>query len=304
MFFFFEGVRAEESKTIAGDEVITVAKHFVYLNIRGNVLVANEFLVLENGSDATIVGTEEKKVLSFTLPEGFFAPQFMPEIVESVAVNDRGFDYTKPVSPGELQVGVSYHLKVSSFPHTLSIRTSYPTRSFIIVTEMDNQVVSDQLATQPPMQQDDKQFRLYTGENLDKGAIITAKLTSSVDQPGSGNGNQQAQRGTMPPPQIPPEGRPEDNQKQGWIVLTIVSILILGGVFTYYIKRELNRQKKMSQSSRTPRLSPKQEREELIKMIGDLDDQFEAGELSEDTYRKERARKKKRLVELTRALVA
>jgi len=239
-----------------------------------NMIRVNELLILENRSGTTLAGTEGKKVLSFTLPEGFFAPQFTSEIADAVTVTDQGFDYIRPVNPGELQVGVSYHLKISSLPYTLSLQTNYPTLALMVLTDAGMQIVSDTLISQPPIEQGGQQFRPYVGENFDKGTVITAKLTREL----------------------------QDNQRQGLIVSVIVGVLIVGGISSVYFKKWLSKGKKPSRSSRVSKPSLKQEREELIRAIAELDDRFEEGHLSEEIYHKERARKKKRLIELTRIL--
>lgn len=299
--FSLTGVQAAESKTTTSDETITVSGQHVVLRILGDMIRITEVLILDNRSEATLVSTGGSKVLSFNLPEGFFAPQFLEEMADAVSITDRGFDYNKPIAPGELKLAVSYHVKISSFPYTLSIKTSYPTKLLdVFIADSDTQVESPQLVAQPPVQMGDQLFRRYAGENFDKGVVIPIKLIpgSGKGQPGSGLPDSNASR-IVP---LPPEEQ-QDNQRQSLIVSVLVSILIVGGILSVYVKNRLSKNKRKSGSPRNPKLSLKQEREELIRVIAELDDRFEAGDITEENYHKERARKKKKLIELTRTLL-
>lgn len=297
--FLLEGVQAATSKTTTSDKAIVVAEHRVALIMAKEVMRVVEVFMIENKSDATLVGLEEKKTLRFALPEGFFAPQFIDETANVVSVTHQGFDYLNPVEPGELQLAVSYHLKISSLPYTFSIQTNYPTQVLNVFTDPSIQVVSDQLRSQPLVQMGEQQFRRYAGNDFNQGTVIPIQLTpaSGPSLPNSGIPDSNASRvAPLPSEEF------QDNQRQSLIVFIIVSILIIGGVLAAYSKSRLNKNKKASKPARMLKPSVKQEREALIRAIADLDDRFEAGDLAEEAYHKERARKKKKLMELTRAI--
>lgn len=292
-------ILAATPKTPTHDDAIIVVEQRVALIVAKDVMRVVEVFILENKTDATLVGSEGRGSLHFVLPEGFFAPQFIEDPADTISITDRGFEYIKPVDPGELQLAVSYHLKVSSFPYTFSIQTSYPTQSLNIFTDRSMEVVSDQLRSQPLVQMGEQQLRRYAGGNFDKDTRVILKLIPANEATQSNSGIPTSDASRIVP--LPPEEQ-QDNQRQGLIVSILVSILIIGGVLSIYAKSQLKKTKKASKSSTALKPSLKQEREELIKIIAELDDQFEAGAITEETYRKERARRKKKLIELTRIL--
>ncbi len=179
--------------------------------------------------------------------------------------SEDGFIDTMPVLPGVKVMAFSYEVDYSSGEYTFSRQVNYPMSSFnLFVQGEGTEVTGDQLTVEESMVVEDIWYNHLSSQELALGDILDIHLS----------------------------GLPQATNQTA-IVLVVLAVVILGAATGFiYLKR------KGSLQPVSPEDSLDQKRQRLLVELAQLDDDFEAGKIQEESYRRLRSAKKTQLVEL------
>jgi hypothetical protein len=183
-----------------------------------------------------------------------------------IYLSEEGFIDTMPVLPGVKEIAYSYKVDYSSDNYSFSHQTNYPTAGFdLFVQGEGTNVAGDGLTAQESMVIEDIWYNHFSSQGLALGDTLDIRLSG-----------------------LP---RADNQQIVLWVTLTLV--LLSGGFGFSYLLRK----KKLQQVSPAGSLS--QRRQRLLLELAQLDDDFEAGKIQEESYHGLRSVKKARLIQLT-----
>ncbi|HEX3035684.1 MAG TPA: cytochrome c [Thermodesulfobacteriota bacterium] len=258
------------------DENISVNAAHMIVQITEEKIAVAEMMVLHNGSRRIYIGKDElqngrREVLRFDLPEGANEVEFLSGLTkDSVVRTDKGFSDTSSVAPGISRIVYAYTLPYGLGSNVFEKTISYPTQGFILlVSDSGRNVKVEGLSGGDTVQIQNGKFLRWTGENLKADTKIKVEISSPL------LGGDILQ----------------------WVVLGAIVMLVGGSIFYSVVKRN----KPVEKHSAKHLIDDlKEQREILIREIAELDDKFEAGEISEGEYRKERSQKKEKLLDVAR----
>lgn len=266
-----------DSTTSPADITVSQA-HTVVLAGKGELEVV-EYFVFSNRGDKTYVGFKDlgdgrKETLKFSLPRGATELQYGQGLMECCVVPvDGGFVDTMAFIAGNTsEVVYSYKIKKPSDNYLLSQTLFSPVANYdLLVQDVDgSRVSSAQLTAQEPVQMGETRFTRLSARDLAAGTAISASL-SGLGKSGSSVTTQQA-------------------------AIVVVLLISAFGIGFLLLRRR-----------RTPALANapaggggRGEKESLLMEMAQLDDNFEAGKIPQERYRRLRAQKKARLAELLR----
>jgi len=254
------------------DEAIKVAMAHTIIYVGQDSLKVMEYLLFVNETDRTYIGSEEAataekgETLKFSLPKEATNLQYTLGLMECcIMSSEEGFVDTMPVLPGGREVAYSYEVNYDSGTYTFSRNVNYPTTRYDLLFQGSSiEVTSDQLAAEEPMDIEGTQFNHLSGSDLAPGDVLVVQLSGLTE-----TSNQWTVK---------------------WVALALVA-LTCGFGFIY-----LMRKKRLQPVS--PEDSFDQRRLRLLAELAQLDDDFEAGKIPEEVYRRLRAARKAQLVEL------
>jgi len=261
-------------------------------------LDVGEIYILNNTGNQVFDGEEFadgiRRVLFLTVPENAINVGVEgAELGDRFLVEDNAVIDTMPMVPGPRQILIRYSLPVEDEQVELSHSIAYPVAHLNLLAPdvgMDIEAPGwDEGEAMPS--QDGGSYRNFTRNNVEPGEVSVAVLSNiNAD--------------TMPqvPEQRAPAGREIiDSQATPGIsgqpfipylvILLGIVVLVAGTVVV------IRRQHKTEQQS--PQVLDNQ-RQNLIQQLADLDDSFDAGELSRSDYESERRMLKAQLISLTR----
>lgn len=236
-----------------------------------SVQVAELFLLNNTGDTVIAAEAEGQPVVSYELPEGATNLQFESGVIgERFVLTDRGFADTQPILPGAgTQILFAYDLPLSR-KTTVRIPINLPVDAAIVMLPQGTMTL--QSAQLQPMGQRQIQgvtLDLFTTTGLQPGSTLEMTLSGRMSSPLN---LQTGQTGTL-------------------IAGLAALLAVAGGGVYWYI-----RQQKTSKTSEDEKIESSEDSPEaLMDAIIALDDQFKAGQLSEETYQQRRAELKERL---------
>lgn len=254
------------------DETIKIAMAHAVVYIGPDSLQVEEYYLFANEADRTYIGTKEittdgkKETLRFSLPKEAFEAQYLLGLMGCCIIdNQDGFVDTMPVLPGTKEIAYSYKVDHSSGRYTFSQNVEYPALRYDLLVQGEGiEVNSNQLSAKDPTEINGIRYQHFSGRDLAPGEILVAQLS----------------------------GLPETNN-QGtvkWVAI-VLTVLVGGFVFTYLVRK-----KRVQPVSAEGSLD--QGRKRLLIELAQLDDDFEAGRIAEEVYRRLRTARKAQLVEL------
>lgn len=260
---------------------------------RSGMLSVIEIVSLSNQSDRTYLatgvaggGAAMDRVLRFALPPNAQDLTMLSGLnAQSVVQIDRGFGVFMPLLPGEREVAFGYQLPYSGSTLALTKRTVYPTEQFAIFTLEEHalQLDTDQLEVQVS-EISGRRWVVGSTKSLAARAEVTARITG------------------LPTPSWRVQierllDRIQGAQASLFVLLGVVFALPI--LYALYRMRGGPRQRRESPpAAAAPAPASGQA---LLLEIAQLDDDFAAGALNEDRYKRLRAEKKQRLIELQQA---
>ncbi|MFC2003288.1 hypothetical protein ACFLV4_05030 [Chloroflexota bacterium] len=254
------------------DEAIKMAIAHTVIYVEPEGFRIQEYFVFVNEADRTYIGSNtdtsegEKQTLKFFLPKNATELEYALGLMGCcIITSQKGFVDTMPVLPGAKEIAYSYKVNHSPGSYTFSREVTYPTlRHDLLVQGEGIEVNSNQLATKGQVDMNGTIFQHYSGSNFASGDVLVAQF-SGIPQTNS--------QGAMQ-----------------WVVLTLI-VLMSGFVFIYLLRK-----KRPQPGIAKDNLS--QTKRRLLIELAQLDDEFEAGRISEDVYCKLRKVRKTQLLEL------
>jgi hypothetical protein len=274
---FADGETIKSTKLIVydattSDEAIKVSMAHTIIYVEPDTLWVTEYFLFANEADRTYIGSKEiatggiRETLRFSLPER--ATELQPKygLMECCIYNtEQGFVDTMPVLPGTKEIIYSYRIDYDSGTYLFSRDIDYPIVNYDFLIEGENSpVTSDKLVPKEPLTIDNTVFSHLSGTNIASGDTLVVQLSN-----------------------LP--GR--DNQRV--IIWVAMALVVLSGGFAFsQLLRKRHLQQAIAENNFT------QEKQRLLIELAHLDDDFEAGKIPEELYRKLRAEKKSQLLTL------
>ncbi len=267
--------------------VVKVAQTHIVIGVQAPWLEIQQIIALENTSDRVYIGKPlagpHRATLTLpVLPKAIDVQFDDPNIGQTVLIGDTVLTYTLPIGPGRDQIVYQYAVPFTPPAYDFNLNLPFSTDKFgLYVLEVpDAKVESQQLKPAPnPMGNAPgaPQFISMAGENLPAGTTVQAKL-SNLPATSSSAGT------------APTTAATDNTQTIGLVVLGFALVAAVALLAIPLVRRR--------QAAQMVAAELKNERLELLQDIADLDDEFEAGKLSEEDYKAERARLKAQLLEL------
>jgi len=275
----------DDDSGIRLDSVHMIAESF------GQVLRISEIHLFGNAGDRTYVGSEgdggQRGTLFIPLPEGAVGLAFGEDIPADRYVEvEGGLMDTAPVPPGSEAslTFFSYHLVVTGQTIPMERTFAYPlTILNVLAAQPGLTLNSDQLQFQGLEPFQGRDYGLYTIQDVPAGTPLIMEWLSTGEMPTGET------TGGMPPsdsgatPTLPTRG----NQRLLLWVGFGVAVLAVGGAIVYPLATARPASGPVSASDvvRDPRAR------RLLAELADLEEAFEADQIDEATYQRERAAK-------------
>ena len=260
-------------------------------------LDVGEIYILSNAGNQVFDGEESadgiRRVISLTVPENAINIGVEgAELGDRYLVEDNVVIDTMPMAPGQRQILVRYSLLVEDEQVELSHSVAYPvTHLNLLAPDVGMEIEAPGWDEGAAMPSQDGSYRNFTRSNVEPGEVSVAVLS-----------NISAEIMPQVPEQRAPAGREiVDSQAKPGIsgqpyipYFVILFAIVVLGVGTVVVIRRRHKNEQQS-----PQMLDKQ-RQSLIQELADLDDSFDAGELSRSDYESERRMLKAQLISLTR----
>jgi 5-hydroxyisourate hydrolase-like protein (transthyretin family) len=256
-------------------QAIRISLNHIIVSLSEEGLLVTDYSVFTNTGDKTYIGPEleagKRETLRFSLPQGAGETRLDLGLMECcILPAPGGFIDTMDVKPGDKEVAFTYPVKYSSSSYALTKRVDYPTESFhFLIEERGIEVSSPQLVREEPLTLRGSQYLHFSAQNIGPGTTLSVTLSG-----------------------LP---HPTSLASLKWAALGLMAVA-LGFTLSY------TRGRKGRAATQAPHPSTVAER--LLQEIAALDDDFEAGKIPEAEYRRTRAQKKARLIDLNRRLKA
>jgi hypothetical protein len=263
-------------ETTASDHSIVVDRHHIIADFASDALLLQEMYILHNIGDTTYVGGESTTV-RFSLPDGAANLTFRdPEMESSLVRTDDGLASVRPVTPGQSEVLYSYRVPYDGSQIALSRRVLYPTGYVdVMVANLGVHVESQQLMYQGLTGGDETSYLHFGAEDLPSGAKIDLRISG-------------APKGAA----VPVPARPSWSQGLQEVGPAIALAMGLLGALLAFAQLRWGRGSEVP----TDRAADATvQRDELLRLIADLDDAFAEDGLDQQAYEQLRARMKRRL---------
>ena len=248
------------------------------------VILVEEIYYFENEGSTTYIGPEIdelRQTIKFPLSEGYGASDISAYVdgvsTSSVTNTVEGFAYTIPVEPGMMQPAFSYVVESTSDSYVFSRTLPYDAQWGIVLIQQEFQgrsidAQSSQLGQGDLIEEDGTAYLSLFAVELDADTDIEVTI-SGLQESGA--------------------GLADTLRKIGLAALMVVFV---GFVVGYPLVKRRSKSASKLRSVSTQGAIPIKER--LLYELAELDDRFQAGEISKDEHQKLRAKKKSKLSKL------
>lgn len=275
-------------ETTSGDDSLVVDRHHMILDFDSNAVTVRELYIFDNTGDRIYVG-EEGTTLRFSLPDNAGDLAFGDvEIEAGMVATDEGFASTRRVPPGQTQVLYSYSVPYDGSQLTLRRTILYPTGNVdLLVPSTGVQVETGQLAYDGLTTAGDDTYLHFDGADLAPETTIEIRLS------GSPQGAAVPFSSASPVLVAVREAAPA----------IVLGLALLGGLLPFLQLRMRKRGADLAaergisgpETAGETDVASSAERDELLRLIADLDDAYAEGLVKEKAYRQLRDKMKKRL---------
>jgi uncharacterized membrane protein len=187
-------------------------------------------------------------------------------------MTEDGFADTMIFLPGTKEILFSYQLEYRSESYNLPLRLYYPVKSLDLMLQGENIAVHSNLLIQgEPLEMEDAIVNHYTARDLERDSTVDI-LFSGLSEAG-------------------------ESQGHAWqfiVPVALAHVLVIGLVVW------LRRRRRASLAAESEGGGDIPDKEELLREIALLDDDFERGDISEEDYVRQRTQMKARLIEIMR----
>lgn len=275
----------DDDSGIRLDSIHMIAESF------GQVLRISEIHLFGNAGDRTYVGSDgdegQRGGLYIPLPEGAVGLAFGEDIPTDRYVEvEGGLLDTDPVPPGaETSLTFfSYHLVVAGETIPLERSFAYPlTILNVLAAQPGLTLNSDQFQFQGLEPFQGRDYGFYTIQDVPADTPLMMEWVSTGEMPAGGSTEGMPPSDSAAVPTAPTRG----NQRLLlWVGFGLV-LLAVGGAIVYPLatRRPASAAASASDVVRDPRAR------RLLAELADLEEGFEAGQIDEETYQRERAAK-------------
>lgn len=228
-------------------------------------LAALEIVTLVNGSDmAYVPGAGVMELLRFGLPAGATELSLDTRLIGADFIQvDRGFALLASVPPGEHEIMFSYRFPYQAETLSLEKTYRYGAESLrILAPEEVVTIAVEGLGDPESVKIGERQYRVLTAEGVGRGGSLTVELDG-----------------------LPTRGATDTiaNSVSGirfqYIAPVALGVLMVGLLIYGALTRSVTRRQTISTSDIA------NERAVLFRMISDLTNNYEAGEISDEEYR-------------------
>ncbi|MDA2919411.1 cytochrome c [Desulfobacterota bacterium AH_259_B03_O07] len=256
------------------ENVLSIRESHMIVEVSDDSISVADLIVFNNKSKKIYIGKDNinnggRETLRINLPRDAANIRFIHGISqENVIKTNLGFSDTNGVWPGIKRVVYTYTLPYKSGSNVILKKVNYPTENFLLlVSDSGEKVMVDGLIGGNTVQIENENFFRWTGVDLTSGMDLKIVIRKPLAR--------------------------EDLLK--WVVLGVLVLILGSGIFysTVVRKRE---SKSVDVQTKVGELE--RERRNLVHEIALLDDRFEAKDLEEAEYKKERLEKKKRLIKM------
>ena len=241
-------------------------------------LWALEILKVANGSDRTYVpGPEPMKLLRFGLPEGAHGLSVETALLGEVLQVDRGFALTASVPPGEHQVMYSYQFPYRGTEAVVRRSFQYGAAGLRVLAPHEvARLASDQMGAVQAVTIGERPYQLLTATDLPRGARISVHLRGLTQPSFADNLSRRASE----------------------LPLEYAGVAGLGLVMVALVGVALWRRGGAARAEGTALVDMEQGR--LIREIARVEEEFEAGAITEERYQRRRRELGARLAAIPR----
>jgi len=233
-----------------------------------------EIIAMNNAGDRAYVGKEKdatgkSRTIRFSLPPGYEKVQPEEGLMECCTVITEMAMYdTMPMNPGQKVYVFSYQLPAQKLKDGWRRRVDYPTGQAMVVAKGDDIALScPQLGPQKTTDLGQGTMTFVKGESLKAGTELAVKIKSAdLGNPG----------GPL-------------------LIGTIVGLTLIFGLIAFAMRSKAKQHRTPAAGRTTASELPQPSRNDLLDRIADLDDQFEASNIEEAEYRKQRDHLKSQL---------
>ncbi|MEW6456696.1 MAG: hypothetical protein AB1410_08310 [Acidobacteriota bacterium] len=243
------------------------AGHYIF-DIEKGKLSITEVFIFQNPENKTYVGEKvgmkgKNMTLRFTLPKGFEVLNFQSGLMSCCVENlEDGFYDTMPLYPGQREIAFSYKISYNSSRYIFSPKINYPVENLnFLILDTGIKVESKDLHKEDSLEIQGKRYFRLSGREIEPNAEIKISM----------------------------DNLPYNQSSLKFFALGVLFILIVSGFIYPFIKRK---------KSLSPEQELKNKRKQLLSGIANLDDQYEAGNISEEIYLKARSEMKQKLIDI------
>ncbi len=276
-------------ETTTDPSVIHVTQtHFVF-DVQTGLFSVFQIIAVQNNADRTYIGSmsvgPHRQTLPLPVLPGAQNVQFdNPEADDTTLRGDTALTYTLPFMPGNDQIVYNYTLPFTPPTYDFSLKLPYDSDKFrILLSDVGANIQSAQLSAPTPFPtQSGQKFILSSADNIKAGSVVTATFTNLpatvAAPPGSTSGVPTATLGN------------DRLQVVGGAVLGVAGLAAIG-LLLYPLLRQ--------RRARVTPVTVDRRRMDLLQQMADLDDAYEAHQISESEYKEQRSIAKAKLLELT-----
>jgi len=279
-------------ETTTDDQALKVERSHLIVEMGVRQLEVTELVVLNNTGDRTYIGSEEvvpnrRATARVPLPAGASDVSFASEDLAAAMVRTgQGFVDTRPIIPGQQQYVLSYALPCEGSTYNLTKPIAYATAALdVLVDTPGAEVSAPNLERLGVRQAEGRSYQHLSGQSLPRGTDLTIRFTG-LGQPSSAQAGRQGSGDVASASESP-----------WWMGLApLLAALALAPMVVLRLRQPAPEPWPLPQRRTATALQA--ERDRLLAAITDLDEQYEAGQLEEGAYRKQRQTVKDELINL------
>ena len=280
-------------ETTADESHLAVGSSHLIIEMGSGQLEVTEMIILSNVGDRSYIGLEEvipdrRATALVPLPAGATDVTFSSSEVASAMIRTgQGFVDTRPIVPGQHEYVLSYALPCEGSTYNLLKPVAYPTTALdVLIAAPGAEVDAPALEDLGTREASGASYLHLAGRSLGAGTDVVIRF-SGLGQPVE----RQVAGAKL-------AGAPAGVVREPWW-LPLVSLLALAGLgpaLLVYLRR--GGPGVGPASPREVSRAIEAERDSLLGRMAELDDGFQAGELKEASYRRQRQAAKRRLLGL------
>jgi len=278
--------------TTTDDKALRIDRSHLIVEMGVGQLEVTELVVLNNTGDRTYIGSQEvvpnrRATARVPLPPGASDVSFASEELANVMVRTgEGLVDTRPIIPGQQQYVLSYALPCEGSTYNLTKPIAYATTAIDVLVDVPGAEVSaPNLERLGVRQAEGRSYQHLGGQSLPRGTDLTIRFTG-LGRPSSAQAGRQASGAAVGTPESP-----------WWLNLVpLLAAVALAPMVVVRLRQPESEPWPLPR--RRTAVAVQAERDRLLAAITELDEQYEAGQLEESAYRKQRQAVKDELINL------